>query len=334
MYFELFNGRNRFYQWDINQKLIVKDYDPECEIQFKSPGEKCAILVEPYTLNGETVVDVPNKILQHSGSVVIYVYFNNGEEYTKKIFAFDIIKRQKPADYIYTESEVLTYKAYDARLKALEENGGVSSWNDLTDKPFEDVNYIFANEQTIVFDEEGVAVVTVTAAPNIGDNVTVKWNGVDYTCLVEAHNGGFPICGNAPLLNGTGNNGKPFIIIWAGESIAQALKTSGTAESASVKITGTIATKIEDDYFNAFTPLYLDVTDNSFTYIYSDVTLTHKITTNELFTVAKIKPIVLIPAVSGAALNHMLYVQRISIENGVGVITTIQTKHYAAEYTP
>ena len=120
MQFKILNGRNRFYQWDINQKLIVEDYDPTCQIHFNSPGERCSLLVKPYTLNGKTVIDVPNKILRDSGKVLIYVYYYENEKYTKKNYVFDIVKRQKPADYVFTEDEVLTWEALEKRISDVE----------------------------------------------------------------------------------------------------------------------------------------------------------------------------------------------------------------------
>lgn len=38
---------------------------------------------------------------------------------------YDVVKRTKPADYIYTETEVLNYKDLEARVAALEEGEGV-----------------------------------------------------------------------------------------------------------------------------------------------------------------------------------------------------------------
>lgn len=111
MKFKIYNGRNHFYQWDVNQKLIIEDYDPTCEIHFKSEGERCTLQVEPYELNGQMIVDIPNKIFQvPNEKVLIYVCYSNGERYTKENFVFDIRKRQKPSGYIYEEVEILSVK--------------------------------------------------------------------------------------------------------------------------------------------------------------------------------------------------------------------------------
>lgn len=187
MRFKLFNGRNRFYQWDVNQKLIVLDYDPNCQIHFKSPGERCSLLVKPYVLNGQTVIDVPNKILQDSGSVVIYAYYYKDEKYTKQNFVFDIVKRQKPVNYVYTEDEVLTWEAFDERLQNIEENGISEDVIESTLKEYLEENKIETgataeqaaqieqNKRDIAELRETVGEDGATFIPNVSEDGIISW---------------------------------------------------------------------------------------------------------------------------------------------------------------
>lgn len=114
------DGRNAFYQWDTWQKLRVQHPGKICEVHYKNPGEETALVVGTYDLDGQTVADVPNILLQEAGKLTAYVYICAGDACTIDKTTFDVKPRQKPADYVYTETEIKTYTALENRLEALE----------------------------------------------------------------------------------------------------------------------------------------------------------------------------------------------------------------------
>lgn len=118
------DGRPAFYQWDTGQKLRVNNPGRICEVHYKNPGEDTALVVSTYTLDGQTVADVPNILLQQAGKLTAYVYICMGDACTIDKAIFDIKPRQKPADYVYTETEIKTFKALEERLEELEKSGG------------------------------------------------------------------------------------------------------------------------------------------------------------------------------------------------------------------
>ena len=120
MNFKIFNGRNAFYQWDVNQKLILSGMTSACEIHFKNVDARNAYVLKPYEHLGFYVVDVPNILLQKANSITVWVYVNG--EYTNEQAVFNVIPRQKPADYIYTETEVLSYEVFRDDVKTLKED--------------------------------------------------------------------------------------------------------------------------------------------------------------------------------------------------------------------
>lgn len=126
MHFEIFNGRSSFYQWDLNQKIIIEGLGQNKQVHFKSEGERNALVLEAYTENGKTVVNVPNKLLQKAGKIVVWVYVYESERYTEEQAVFAVKPRQKPSNYLYTETEVLDYQNHNERLEALEDS--VSGW--------------------------------------------------------------------------------------------------------------------------------------------------------------------------------------------------------------
>lgn len=121
MTFEIYDGRKSFYQWDVNQKIVIDNAD--CEIHFKHVGSSNAIICKPYKFENKIVVNVPNILLQESGSIVFWVFVNG--EYTREMGKFNVASRQKPAEYVFTELEHLEYRKLNERIDAIE-GGSIS----------------------------------------------------------------------------------------------------------------------------------------------------------------------------------------------------------------
>ena len=112
--FKIQDGRKSFTQWDLNRKIIVED-DSITQVHFTNSnriGEN-ALVCEVI----DNVVNVPNIILQGYGTIFVYGCDSN---YTKYIEAFDIIRREKPDSYIYTETEVLNYNSLLEKINSVE----------------------------------------------------------------------------------------------------------------------------------------------------------------------------------------------------------------------
>lgn len=130
--FEIFDGRKDFFQWDLNQKIIVAEkFD---RLHFAIGGKIEATEVKE--IDGQFVAEVPNIILQIAGHLIVYAYVigkDDEETITKIQECFWIKGRPKPPDYVYTETEVLSYETIrkdvdelEKRVKYIEENGGGS----------------------------------------------------------------------------------------------------------------------------------------------------------------------------------------------------------------
>lgn len=121
MSFYLEDGRTAFYQWDIDRKLIVSD-PTVTEVHFCNKTDDCSLVCEVYEEDGARLVNVPNILLQEVWSIRAYAYCNNC--YTKQSAIFKVNARSKPADYVYTETEVKRWESLEARVTNLEQNGG------------------------------------------------------------------------------------------------------------------------------------------------------------------------------------------------------------------
>jgi hypothetical protein len=122
---QIYDGRKSFYQWDLNQKLTSKRFEVGDEIHFFNAKQSSALVTVAYELDGKIVVDVPNILLQSSLPITVYRYID-AEDSSKTVeqWQIDVTQRPKPADYIYTETEVLNYDSLDERITKLENGGG------------------------------------------------------------------------------------------------------------------------------------------------------------------------------------------------------------------
>jgi hypothetical protein len=116
--FKIYDGRSQFYQWDLNRKLIVEDESIK-QVHYCNRTGDCSLVCEVYDLEGKRVADVPNVLLQTDWRINVYGY---DIDHTKHSEVFDVVKRSKPADYVYTETETLNYNTLLERMNGIEEN--------------------------------------------------------------------------------------------------------------------------------------------------------------------------------------------------------------------
>lgn len=98
--FKISDGREYFYQWDLNRQLIVADSTIK-EVHYCNRTDDCSLVVDVK----DGLADVPNLILQQSFDIRVFAYDGNATRYEQ---VFKVKPRTKPADYIYTETECWT----------------------------------------------------------------------------------------------------------------------------------------------------------------------------------------------------------------------------------
>ena len=117
--FRIYDGREQFFQWDLDRKLIVDDDDIR-EVHFCNRTAECALPVATYKQGNLTLVNVPNIILQESFRMNVYAYDG---KHTKHAARFEIIPRSKPDTYVYTETEIKSWDELCERIEQIEQNG-------------------------------------------------------------------------------------------------------------------------------------------------------------------------------------------------------------------
>ena len=114
------------FQWEVGRKVqIVPVRNMRVDaVHFSNFGDTEALVVKPKEENGMIVADIPNILLQSGSNIVVYSV-NISQDSVETILdcTFSVRNRAKPADYVYTETEVLSYKTLDQRITALEEGG-------------------------------------------------------------------------------------------------------------------------------------------------------------------------------------------------------------------
>ena len=124
--FRLSNGKKTFFQWDVNQKIILEN--PICtQVHFenKDISDK-AYVKEVYKDNeGRSVVDIPDIFLQYTPGFLLYGYViseDGKERFTEERGDVSVIRRAKPSDYVFTPEDQKTLEeVFDDAVKYVPE---------------------------------------------------------------------------------------------------------------------------------------------------------------------------------------------------------------------
>lgn len=105
---KIFGENQELWQWDLDRRVVV---GVDCvEIHFANALQSDALGVEIYEQDGRRFANVPNCLLQVAVPLIVYAEEAGGR--TRCAYNFEIRPRAKPADYVYTETEVRTVKGY------------------------------------------------------------------------------------------------------------------------------------------------------------------------------------------------------------------------------
>lgn len=109
----------KLYQWDSNRAVVVNDLNIK-EVHFANCLCEEARVCEVKSGFGGRIAVIPNELLQEYVDIKAWAYDVNN--HTKYCATFPVEKRTKPADYVYTPTEVKRYEALKERIEAIEAN--------------------------------------------------------------------------------------------------------------------------------------------------------------------------------------------------------------------
>lgn len=98
-------------QWDLNRTVEI---DSPAQVHFALVGSDECLTVE----SDGTTVKVPNILLQNGGDILCWIYKDSQTIDKARI---SVSRKPKPTDYIYTETEVLSFGKLNNRIDDLAE---------------------------------------------------------------------------------------------------------------------------------------------------------------------------------------------------------------------
>lgn len=104
------DGRKHFYQWEINQKLVVGKAAKF--VHYYNGIDENALVVD--VVDG--FADVPNIYLTENWTIHAFAF--DGEKVIGAA-AFEVVPRAKPDDYVYSQTEVKTWEQLDQKIDTL-----------------------------------------------------------------------------------------------------------------------------------------------------------------------------------------------------------------------
>ena len=129
--FKIYDGRDKFYQWDLDRQLIIDD-PTVTQVHFCNRTDDFSLVCEVYQQDGLNLVNVPNILLQEDWRINVYAYDVN---YTKYSETFEVERKSKPENYVYTETEILNYETLAEKIKQIDTDIGQSVEDYLTENP-------------------------------------------------------------------------------------------------------------------------------------------------------------------------------------------------------
>ena len=106
------------YQWDSNRqvKIMLPEGVQADEAHFAHPRDKEALVVRIKNADGMLVADIPNILLQSEQDIRVWLVSGD-----RTILGYNlaVLPRIKPADYVYTETEILRYETLEKRIEEL-----------------------------------------------------------------------------------------------------------------------------------------------------------------------------------------------------------------------
>lgn len=158
----IYDDRECFYQWDVDQKITSDTFKVGDTIHFANKDQIEALPVKAYMLDGQVVADVPNILLEASLPLKVWKYeYSEHSAQTTEEHVFDVKKRAKPSDHVYTETELyeLRRTAEEATAKAIRTEAEVASAEnerqiDELDREFNETERITAEVARVTAENE------------------------------------------------------------------------------------------------------------------------------------------------------------------------------------
>lgn len=170
------NDTSPLFQWDTNRTVVVTDAQGVDKIGFALVGGNREYVPETTQTDSSWSAPIPNILLQTGSWIRVYVRYGGNTIGTKVL---PVVPRVRPADYIYTETEILTWESVEANAKDAKEQADLASaYAEASAKSAEDASNVLAgavrwNEtQSLTDAQKLVALGNIGAVGSIAQSLT------------------------------------------------------------------------------------------------------------------------------------------------------------------
>ena len=111
----LLSGGNELYQWDTDESLVLEGIEAGRHVHFARETDTEAVVVVSKDHEGQVIADIPNELLQTCGKLYCFI-MDESNSTTEETITYRVKHRAKPADYVYTPTEILTWETMDAKI--------------------------------------------------------------------------------------------------------------------------------------------------------------------------------------------------------------------------
>lgn len=245
--FTIYGGKTEFNQWDLEQLVTCSCLQEGDKVVFSGFGK--AYETTAFVQDGQVWADVPNFLMQEPGYIRVDLGWGLDCHMDCRT-TFTVVAKDKPVDYVCP---------YNIKPRANNSGGGVSSWNDLTDKPFYEETQtveVLAECQPSYVESEGMFLLEGVLPDLIaGETYIVTWNDTEYTCIAQdlsvLTDGGLSgvSLGNLSEFGGIGNN-EPFATVPVDDGLSIVPLDGSTSVTLSIRQEQTVVRKLDNKYLD------------------------------------------------------------------------------------
>lgn len=252
---KLADGRGELYQWGTGRKVVIDDESIK-RVHYQNRFYGRTIDVD---VSGGFAI-IPDRLLQSCSPLVVFAWSGNPDDgYTKIEKTFEVNRRNKPSDYVFTPVEQKTLgdlqkqigdlaglqtDAKDNLVAAINEaaaSGGSSVPKPLT-YDYMPEGYPSRTMQTATLMEEQKLTFSLLEGAYLallegefqvaaGQTYTVKWDGTEYECVGANLGEGMYVLGNLSIGFDGADTGEPFVYIY-GANLGEVLGRFATLDTS------------------------------------------------------------------------------------------------------
>lgn len=115
-------GSKPLYMWQTDRKIFIEDESVKW-VEYAHESDEMALRVDVFEEDEMRVAFVPNILLQSDDKIRVWFIGEHGNTISGDVL--NPIWRNKPSDYVYTETEIKSYESLEKRIETLEKGGNV-----------------------------------------------------------------------------------------------------------------------------------------------------------------------------------------------------------------